>query len=438
LDQSLYIIIILVSVNQFYINDKLFFFFVRIFIKEFLKLLLMKILLLGVGLQGKVALYDLENCDTVTEIIAADKEINLLTQLVKNNQYTKVRCEFLDANDQENINQLMSLKPDIVIDLLPIPFVEKIAISAVKFGLNLVNTLFISPKIRELAEEAKNKGITILPEFGLDPGIDLVLLGQAIKGMEDIEVINSYGAGIPTLEAANNSINYKVTWNFDGVLYTYFREGKIIKNGEIITIKEDEVFNPENVHEIFIEDVGKLEAYPNGDVLEYLQPIGIKNQSEQFKLIKQMGRYSMRWPGHCAFWKKIVDLHLLDNEPIDIDGKKIDRRRFLSKVIEPHIQLKANEQDLAILYLEVIGRKNGEKTRVTFKLIDKRDLTTGFTAMSRTVGYTASIGAQLIGNGKIKKKGILSPVTDIPYDIFKQELNKRGIIVDSKVEQILK
>ncbi len=396
----------------------------------------MKILLLGVGLQGKVALHDLQNSSAVTEIIAADKEINLLKQLVENNQYTKVQCEYLDANNQEKINQLMALKPDIVIDLLPIPFVERIAASAVKFGLNLVNTLFVSPKIRELEGEAKNKGITILPEFGLDPGIDLVLLGQATKGMENIEVINSYGAGIPSPEAANNSINYKVTWNFDGVLYTYFREGKIIKNGEIVTIKENEVFNPENIHEVFIENVGKLEAYPNGDVLEYLQPIGIKVYSKQFKSIKQMGRYSMRWPGHCAFWKKIVDLHLLDNEPIDIDGEKIDRRRFLAKVIEPHIQLKENEQDLAILYLEVVGRKNGEKTRVTYQLVDKRDLTTGFTAMSRTVGYTASIGAHLIGNGKINKKGLLSPVIDIPYDIFIQELNKRGISIQSKVETV--
>ncbi|MFX0086697.1 MAG: saccharopine dehydrogenase family protein [Candidatus Hodarchaeota archaeon] len=396
----------------------------------------MKILLLGVGLQGKVALHDLENSSAVTEIIAADKEINLLTQLVENNQYTKVQCKFLDANNQENINQLMALKPDIVIDLLPIPFVEKIAVSAVKFGLNLVNTLFVSPKIRDLADEAKNKGITILPEFGLDPGIDLVLLGQATKGMEDIEVINSYGAGIPSLESANNSINYKVTWNFDGVLYTYFREGKIIKNGKIVMIKENEVFNPENIHEVSIENVGTLEAYPNGDALEYLQPIGIKVHSKQFKSIKQMGRYSMRWPGHCAFWKKIVDLHLLDNEPIDIDGEKIDRRRFLAKIIEPHIQLKENEQDLAILYLEVVGRKNGEKTRVIYQLVDKRDLTTGFTAMSRTVGYTASIGAHLIGNGKINKKGLLSPVIDIPYDIFMQELNKRGISIQSKVETV--
>lgn len=396
----------------------------------------MKVLLLGVGLQGKVALHDLVRSDTVNTIIACDKDINTLKQLVESKQYPKVQCEFLDANNQGNINQLMSLKPDVVIDLLPIPFMEGIASSAIKHGLNLINTLSLTPKIRELAGEARNKGITILPEFGLDPGIDLVLLGQAVKGMEDIEVINSYGAGIPTLEAVNNPLKYKVTWSFEGVLYTYYREAQIIRNGEVVKIRENEIFSSKNIHEIIIDDVGKFEAFPNGDALQYLKSIGIEEHSAEFKKIKHMGRYTMRWPGHCAFWKKLVDLHFLDDDPITIDDKEINRRHFLTKIIEPHIQLKDNEKDLAILLVEVIGKRNREKTRVVYRLVDERDLTTGFTAMSRTVGYTVSIGAQLIGNGEITKKGILSPVNDIPYDIFKQELNKRGIIIKSRIEPL--
>ncbi len=392
----------------------------------------MKVLLLGVGLQGKVALHDLVNSENVSEIIAADIDIEALKQLVKTKKYPKVQCEFLDANNQANINQLMALKPDIVIDLLPIPYVDIIVEAAINNSINLINTLSVSTKVKTLAEEAKNKGITILPEFGLDPGVDLVLLGQAIKGMEDIEVINSYGAGIPTPEAANNSIKYKVTWSFEGVLYTYCRESRLIKDGKIVEIRGNELFLPENIHDVVVEDVGKLEAYPNGDALKYLEPIGVEMDSEKFKSIKHMGRYSMRWPGHCEFWRKIVDLHLLDDEPININGQIIDRKNFLVKAIEPYIQLKENEIDLAILYIELIGNKNGDKTRITYQLVDKRDLSTSFTAMSRTVGYTVSIGAQMIGSGKIKKKGILSPVNDIPYEFFEEELKKRGIIIKSK------
>ncbi|MFX0211153.1 MAG: saccharopine dehydrogenase family protein, partial [Candidatus Hodarchaeota archaeon] len=203
----------------------------------------MKVLLLGVGLQGKVALHDLVNNDSVTEIIAADINIEALKQLAETNQYSKVQCEFIDANNQENINRLMDLRPDLVIDLLPIPFVNRIAKTAIKYGINLINTLSVSPEIKKLAAEAERKELIVLPEFGLDPGIDLVLLGQAIKGMKEIEVINSYGAGIPTLKAADNPINYKVTWSLEGVLSTYLRKARVIRNGKIVQFEGNELFN---------------------------------------------------------------------------------------------------------------------------------------------------------------------------------------------------
>jgi saccharopine dehydrogenase-like NADP-dependent oxidoreductase len=66
-------------------------------------------------------------------------------------------------------------------------------------------------------------------------------------------------------------------------------------------------------------------------------------------------------------------------------------------------------------------------------MTDRRDLQTGFTAMSRTVGYTASIGAQMIATGKITKRGVLTPVNDIPYVDLKRELGKREIRLTSEV-----
>lgn len=394
----------------------------------------MRVLLLGVGLQGIATLHDLANSKGVNEIIAADIEIENVKKLVARKQYTNVSYEFLNANKQENIDQLMAQKPDVVIDLLPVTFMDKITKSAIDHGLNLVNTFYTSPYLRKNAEKVKEKGITILPEFGFDPGIDLVILGEARKGLEDIELINSYGAGIPEAIACNNPLNYKVTWTFEGVLRSYFRKGILIKNGKIVEIEENKMFHPNNIHEVIIKGVGKLEAIPNGDAVKYLELIGIKKGSKEYKMIKEMGRYSMRWPGHSSLWKTLVDLHFLDNEPIIIYNNKINRRKFISKIIEPHIQLQSHERDLAIIRVELIGEKEGKRTRVIYDMVDKRDLKTGFTAMSRTVGFTASIGAQLVGLGKITKKGLLSPVNDIPFNILNDELKKRNIIINSSTE----
>jgi lysine 6-dehydrogenase len=85
------------------------------------------------------------------------------------------------------------------------------------------------------------------------------------------------------------------------------------------------------------------------------------------------------------------------------------------------------------LRTEVKGKKGNRTQRVVVQMIDRRDLQTGFTAMNRTVGYTASIGAQMIGSGKVTKRGVLTPINDIPYLDLKRELAKRGILVTSEV-----
>ncbi len=390
----------------------------------------MKILLLGVGMQGKATLHDLVHHDKVDEVIAADWDLASLAAYVENKRYgAKVRCEHVDAANPESIKRLMQQGPDVVIDLLPVSFHGSVAAAAVEHKIHLVNASYAGPDVKQLAAQAKAQNVTLLPEFGMDPGIDLVLLGQAVRSLDSIEEIISYGAGFPELEAANNPLKYKVSWTFEGVLKSYRRAGRIIRDGKIVDIEETEMFSPENIHEIEIEGLGKLEGIPNGDALKYVELLGIERSA-----LTNMGRYTLRWPGHCAFWKTLVDLHLLDDEPVIVDGVAVDRKRFLAAAIEPHIQYRANERDVVVVRVEVAGRKNGQKKRVAYQMIDKRDLETGLSGMSRTVGYTDSIGALMIGTGQITQRGLLSPVNDIPYKLFTQELAKRDIQVTSEIQ----
>ena len=122
-----------------------------------------------------------------------------------------------------------------------------------------------------------------------------------------------------------------------------------------------------------------------------------------------------------------MDLHLLDDEPVEVDGVAVDRRRFLARAIEPHIRLGDRERDVIVLVVEVVGTRGGRRARIRRQLVEYRDLETGLTAMSRTVGFTASIGAQLLGGGRIDGRGLLSTARDVPFDLFAEELARRGI-----------
>lgn len=389
----------------------------------------MKVLLLGVGMQGKAALYDLYNSQGVTQITAADQFPEIVDDEVKLRGYdrSRVLTRQVDVTKLESVDLVMAEGHDVVISLVPTKFVEFLVDRAIHHGISLVNTVYVTQGLEKLGQQAEEKGLAILPEFGLDPGIDLVLLGAAVDEVDLVEDIKSYGAGIPEQESADNPLHYKLTWTFEGVLKSYIRPAKLMRNGVTLEVPGEQIFYTENIHEIMVEDVGRLEAYPNGDALQYADAIGDKSKS-----LRNMGRYSLRWPGHSAFWRKLIDLRLLDDEPVVVNGCQVDRRKFLAAVIEPQIKLGADQKDITIIRIEVAGLKDGKESHVTFEVVDRRDLNTGFTSMNRTVGFTASIGAQLLGSGKITKRGLLDPVRDVPFELFEEELNKRGIEVNKK------
>lgn len=378
-------------------------------------------------MQGRAALHDLARSRDVDHVVAADQDLATLERHVRSRPYgPKVECRPIDASDVTAIERLMRDGIDVAIDLLPVPFIGNVARAAVRAGVHLVNTFYATRELRGLAAEAEARGVTLLPELGLDPGIDLVLLGDLARGFEEVSGILSYGAGIPEPAAADNPIKYKVSWTFEGVLRSYRRAARLVRDGVLVEVGDTDQFLPEHQHFVDLDGIGRLEAYPNGDAVEYAQLLGCDASRLRFA-----GRYALRYPGHSAFWHALVALHLLDDETVVVEGAAVNKRKFLAAALGPHLRYRDAERDLAIVRVEVEGSVAGTTRRAIRQMIDRRDLETGFSAMSRTVGYSASIGAQLIGAGVIAKRGLLTPVSDVPYRPFVEALASRGIDVTS-------
>jgi saccharopine dehydrogenase-like NADP-dependent oxidoreductase len=266
--------------------------------------------------------------------------------------------------------------------------------------------------------------------MGLDPGIDLILGRLAVDQLDEVHGLYSYGGGIPAPDcAADSPINYKISWIFDRVLAVYTREARLIKNGRPLAVPGKALFQPENVHEIEFEGIGPVEAYPNGDATRYVDLFALGPQ------LVEMGRFALRWPGHSRFWRKMVALGFLDDTPIEINGAKMSPRSFLTRCLTPRLQYGKNERDLALLRVEAWGLKQGKALKVTYDLVDYRDLENGLFAMNRTVGFASSIAAQMILDGRIIQTGVLSPVRHVPPQAFIGEIKKRGIRIECKIEE---
>ncbi|HIE24403.1 MAG TPA: hypothetical protein EYP74_00215 [Anaerolineales bacterium] len=382
----------------------------------------MKILLLGVGLQGKATLHDLASSSEVTQVVAADANFDDLQKYAQHLNSAKITALKLDVRERDALSAQMK-KADAVIVLLPQGFREDILRLAIKNKIHFIETSYALPTYANLGQPAEAVDIAILPECGLDPGIDLVLAGQAITELDEVYELHAYGTGVPEPAAANNAINYKISWTFSGVLSAYQRSAKMLKNGKVIHLTPSEMFSPENMHKITLDTLGEMEAYYNGDAVKYLDILGIRETT------LSTGRYSLRWPGHAAFWKKMVQLGFLKEEPIMVNGLKVSPRQFVHDLIEPQIHYAPDERDVAGIRIDIRGLKDGKCKRIIYQMIDHRDLETGLLAMQRTVGYTASIAAQMLLRGDIKKRGLLTPTRDIPFSIFVDELKKRNIII---------
>jgi saccharopine dehydrogenase-like NADP-dependent oxidoreductase len=165
-----------------------------------------------------------------------------------------------------------------------------------------------------------------------------------------------------------------------------------------------------------------MESYPNGDAVKFIPAMDLGPE------LKEMGRFTTRWPGHCMFWRTMSHLGFLRETPIDMgDGASVSPRSFLSRLLTPQLQYRDDERDLAFLRVHTWGLKDKQPKSIIYDLIDYRDLKTGFYAMNRTVGYTASIAAQMVLSGQIRGTGILSPMKDVDVDLVLKELGKRGV-----------
>jgi lysine 6-dehydrogenase len=384
----------------------------------------MKIVVLGgLGSQGRGALLDLVNSVAVNEIICADANLDSWNSFAATVDTKKITPIKIDASSTDALVQLLRQDVDAAIDLLPLKFMLNAFEAAIIAKVPLVSTNYAHP-LRHLHQKALDAGVSLMPECGLDPGIDLVLFGYGVKQFDEVKVLQSCCGGFPEKSACNNPLNYKVTWNWDMVLTSSKRESVFIKDGKKLVIPAAEQHSKKNITKVDFPDLGELEAIPNGDAAVYMDILGIADT------IVETTRYALRWPGWGDFWRPLKQLGFLSDEPLNFSDCKVSPHQFLSALIGPQVQYQDTEKDIVVMQNIFEGIKDGRRKRVVMNLLIERDLESGLFAMNKGVGYPASIVAQMIAVGKITKKGLLSPTVDIPAEEFMSELSKRGIKVD--------
>ncbi|KAJ1567536.1 hypothetical protein HK096_009538, partial [Nowakowskiella sp. JEL0078] len=174
-----------------------------------------------------------------------------------------VTYEDFNVTNKSKLNLLVS-HHDVIVSFIPSIYHVLVAEACIENKKHLVTASYISSAMKDLDSRAKNAGITLLNEIGLDPGIDHLTAMQVFDEIRAkrgaLTSFISWCGGLPAPEASNNPLGYKFSWSPKG-------------QTEIATISLLKSIIPD----VPIFRGFAFEGIPNRNSLEYLNMYGFNN-----------------------------------------------------------------------------------------------------------------------------------------------------------------
>ncbi len=369
-------------------------------------------------------------------------------------------------------------KADVVINFLPPKFQYLLALSCTTYGCHMITASYQDDRLADVEPDAIRKGVLILNEMGLDPGIDhmsaMTVIEKVRKNNGRIVSFKSYGSGLPAPESATNPLRYVITWNARNVVMAGEYGSQYMYKNNIKILPYHEVF--QRTWTVPLNGVGTMEAYPNRDSLKYIDLYGLSE-------VETMIRGTLRYPGWSETWLQIVRLGL-SNETMHIPnlqqktyrdlvemflplhhpgadlehrvanllhisptGKIMENLRWLGLFSEETISapgstaadvlidllkkklfLQADGRDMVAIVHEieaVYPEKNNLREKTTSTFIEYGE-PGGYTAIAKTVGLPAAIAAKLVLLGEIPLNGCHIPTHPVVYSKILPELQRQG------------
>jgi saccharopine dehydrogenase-like NADP-dependent oxidoreductase len=367
---------------------------------------------------------------------------------------------------------------DVVVSLLPYKHHVLVAKSCLKYKKPLVTTSYVSAEMQALDRDARDSGILLLNEIGLDPGIDHMTAMKIIDHIHGlggkVKEFYSLCGALPAPQDADNPLRYKFSWSPKGVIMASRNGAKYLKKGRIIEIEPADLFRDRFTYNF--PGLGPLEVYPNRDSVSYIGIYGIHEAETMY-------RGTFRYKGWCETLDVMKHLNLLDDTKADFSGG--DYADFLSSVagvdksdIKKRIALKLgiNENSDAVRSLEWLGFFSDEK--LSYSVSSPFEITSDImirkmalspddndtvimqhvflaeypdgkrevikssmidygspsdnTAVARTVALPASIAVKMILDDKFNLTGVHRPVVPQIYEPVIKEL--KGLDIEMKEE----
>ncbi|MES2678727.1 MAG: saccharopine dehydrogenase C-terminal domain-containing protein [Bacteroidota bacterium] len=413
------------------------------------------------------------------QVTVGDLDQNLA--LAKTEGFANAAAIKFDISNAEQ-RRVVIKNHDLVISMLPAFMHGDVARDCVEFGKHMATASYVSAEMMALNNEAVKKGILLLNECGLDPGIDhasaMKIIDHIKENGGEIHSFKSYCGGLVAPESNDNPWGYKFSWNPRNVVVAGQGTTQFLKDGKLKFIPYNRLFRETDV--IDAEGYGRFDAYANRDSIGYINVYGLGN-------IKTMIRGTLRQYGYCKAWHVFVKLGLTDDTSRISDtssmtytslldsflpesqgtvkqkleklmgqewdkeienmmdylelfsGKKISLAegtpaQLLQALLEEKWKLKSGDKDMIVMQHQfeytLPGQKGLQKLNSSLGVIGKNQ---DHTAMALTVGLPLAITVKNFLTGQFKLSGVQTPVKKEIYLPLLTELEEHGICFTEKM-----
>ncbi|MDR3747207.1 MAG: saccharopine dehydrogenase C-terminal domain-containing protein [Acidobacteriota bacterium] len=381
----------------------------------------MRILVIGAGMMGWAAAFDMARNESVAAITLADSDERRATEAAARiNKLTgshNVTPAKLDAAETEVVTEVLRGHDGV---LSAVPYflnvgLAKAAIEAKCHFADLGGNNKIVSQEYALESQALQAGIAIAPDCGLSPGLASILAGELLRRVGGrADALKIYVGGLP--QTPQPPFNYQLVFSVEGLINEYSEPAKVLRNGKMVTVEPLTEVEP-----FVMAGFPELEAFHTSG--------GTSTLPETFQgRVGECFEKTLRYPGHFRMLRSLYDLGLFSSRKRRVDGTEVAPRQVTSRLFEEKFASTAPE--VTILRVDAHHRD----TVASFSLIDYTDPLTGLTSMARTTAWPASIVLQMLISGAIGKRGGIRQEIDIPVATFLNELAVRNISINYHIE----
>jgi lysine 6-dehydrogenase len=373
-------------------------------------------LVLGAGMMGEAVAYDLLQSRKTKRVSILDYDLSKAKDLEQRLRDERVDVMQADASDIRFMKGYMH-GFDAAVSAVAYDFNLALTEAAISAGTHLCDlggNNRIVEKQFALHEQAKKRGVKIVPDTGIAPGAVSILTAHGINRLEvppeDIDYVKIRVGGLPL--DPEGLLRYMKVFSVHGWINECKEPTEIIHDYERKTVPSMTYLETLE----FPAPFGRMEAvYTSG---------GSSTLTKTFEhTIRRLDYKTIRYPGHWPILAALNKLGFFDEKPA-IDNTS--PRQLTEHLLDKAVSYDGKDVILARITLGTTPVK-GKARELEFNLIDIHDDSTGHTAMQRTTGYSASIIAQMMANNIITDTGVLYQELSVPPAAFVRRWRKRGI-----------